>query len=173
MISVNLTRAKLGWVDWVRGSSTTAAVGGFWVCSGQCLKAAIKSGPRKDQWWISDKIMGTQGSMMRVVLTDDPLQFKILTRLQMLVVIERCQSTQYITVCCIISFTQHVSFTQVSVYLSFCLTFTLQWMHLGETWLTGAGIKLLTFQLVHELLYLLSQSHPERIIFFLIHRKSK
>ena len=68
-----------------------------------------KSGPRKEQWWTSDSVMGGHGSLMHVGSkgravwsdpTDELMFFKLLKKL-MLVLIERYQNTQCITVCCV------------------------------------------------------------------------
>lgn len=142
----------------------------FWVCSGQCLKAAIKSGP------ISDRIMVTQGSMMRVVQSN-----RRPTVAQTPKVTDAGCHRKAPEYTVYYSLLHHFFYTTRLIHPGafFCLSFFLSNFHTSvnafgrNSGLTGAGIKLLTFQLVHELLYLLSQSHPKKIIFFLIHRKSK
>ena len=98
----SLTRAKLWWLDnWVRESRKLQVLWGFpglqWSLS------------RKEQWWTSHRAMGGQDSLMHVGSegwpmwsdpTDDALLPKLLKKL-MLVLLDRCQNTQCIAVCCV------------------------------------------------------------------------
>ena len=106
-IWVSLTRAKLGWLDaWVRASPKLQL-----LCGVPSLQwsVSIESGPRKEHWWTSDRVMGGQGLLMLVGSevwpvwsdpTDELLLLKLLKKL-MLVLIEWCQNTQCIAVCCV------------------------------------------------------------------------
>ena len=63
-IWASLTRAKLWWLDnWVRASPKLQLL---WGVPGLQWSVSIKSGPRKEQWWTGDRVMGGQGSLMHV-----------------------------------------------------------------------------------------------------------
>lgn len=56
-IWASLTRAKLWWLnDWVRASHILQLL---WVVTG----LQTKCGPGKKQWWTSNKVIGSQGSL--------------------------------------------------------------------------------------------------------------
>ena len=81
-------------------------------CSQSALVSIYQSGPRKEQWLTGDSVMTSQASLMYVGHvgnegwpvwsdpTDELPLIKLLKKL-MLVLIERCQNTQCITVCCV------------------------------------------------------------------------
>ena len=103
-IWVSLTRAKLWWLDnWV---SVSPKLQLLWGVPGLQWSVSIKRCPRKEKWCTCDMVLGDQESLMHVGHkgwsdpTAELLLLKLLKKL-MRVLIERCQNTQCIAVCCI------------------------------------------------------------------------
>ena len=79
----------------------------LWGVSGLHWSVSIKSGPRKEQWWTGNRVMGRQDSLMRSgregwpLWSDSNRQATVAKIKLMPALIERCQNTQCITVCCV------------------------------------------------------------------------
>lgn len=62
---------------------------------------SIKRGPKKEQWWTNDEVMDSQGSKMYMGREGCACVTCCCSCNLMLVLIERCQNTQFIAVCCV------------------------------------------------------------------------